>query len=253
MAETPEEDAREPIEGQVITGEGTGKEKGEKSPVPVRPQTRAGKTLQRLLSFVSRFPFRNRTYLRAIKSATGVVEAQTNLKEAYIKHQETKGRLQDVGVITGKQRAQRIQEWTEGMRGMMKAKLELDLWEKDEEILTMKKETELEQERLKKEYAVKKTELEYRKTIAELDKEVEMAEGASSKKKSVPSTTGLFREKEKIDKEVAKRKEKIQSSNKPPEEKKSDMKLVERWREEMYERVEAQYRREMGDDGPGEK
>lgn len=127
---------------------------------------------------------------------------------------------------------------------------------RDDLIYEQNKTYEEAQSRMRNEYELKIKEAEYKKQLHPLEKEVAeltAEESEQPKKKRAPSTTELFREKEKIDKEVAKRKEKIQSSNKATEEKKSDMKLVERWREEMYERVEAQYRREMGDNELADK
>lgn len=131
----------------------------------------------------------------------------------------------------------------------MNAILQTELWEKEEEILTIKKETELEQERLKKKYEVEKTELEYKKNIADLKKQVAALEEAEQpKKKRAASTTELFKEKDKIDKEVAKRKAIIENSKVSAEEKKTSMMLLDRWREEQCERIENQFGRGLDKD-----
>jgi hypothetical protein len=105
MAE--ENNAEDPAErsGEVIrTGEAP-------APAPVRTGT-----IGWLLSRLSRLPFRNRRYVRSLKTAKDVLEARKELGKTYIEHEEISGQLQDLPITVGKQRFQRLREYFEEER-----------------------------------------------------------------------------------------------------------------------------------------
>jgi hypothetical protein len=62
-------------------------------------------------SRLSRWPFRNRRYLRSLKTAQEVLEAQKQLRKTYHEHEEIRGQVQDLPITIGKQRMQRIREY----------------------------------------------------------------------------------------------------------------------------------------------
>ncbi|MGI0016621.1 MAG: hypothetical protein ACREBU_24625, partial [Nitrososphaera sp.] len=94
--------------------------------------------------------------------------------------------------------------------------------------------------RMRNEYELKIKEAEYKKRLHPLEKEIAgfKSEEEPPKKRRAASTTELFKEKDKIDKEYAKREAAINASNASNEKKTSDKKVLDRWREEQYERIE---------------
>lgn len=119
--------------------------------------------------------------------------------------------------------------------------------EQQNQIYKNKQEIELKESEMQNKYESEMKELDYKKRVHALKKELadlEAKESTQPKKTRGSSTTELFREKERIDKEVAKRKAAIENGKSSTEEKKTSMKLLDGWREEEYERIEKQYRRE---------
>lgn len=99
---TDDNNAQDPAErsGEVIrVGE---------APASVPVQTG---TIGWLFSRLSRWPFRNRRYLRSLKTAQEVLEARKQLRKTYIEHEEIRGQVQDLPITIGKQRLQRIREY----------------------------------------------------------------------------------------------------------------------------------------------
>jgi hypothetical protein len=90
------------------------------APLPAR--TAKGRTLDRLLSMLSIWPFRNRAFTESIETATKVIEKQTELEETIVKHGRTRGRLNDLKITLAQDRLQRRREFIEE-RGKFSAAL----------------------------------------------------------------------------------------------------------------------------------
>jgi hypothetical protein len=79
---------------------------GAPPPEPVRTGTIAW-----LFSRLSRLPFRNRRYVRSLKTAQDVLEARKQLGKTYIEHEEISGQVRDLPLTIEKQRFQRLREY----------------------------------------------------------------------------------------------------------------------------------------------
>jgi hypothetical protein len=75
-------------------------ESGELIPrgTPLPPRTAKGRTIDRLLSKLSIWPFRNRLFTKSLETAQEVIEKQTKLEETVIQHGRTRGRLNDLEI-----------------------------------------------------------------------------------------------------------------------------------------------------------
>lgn len=83
-------------------------------PLPLGPaRTTKVRTLDRLLSMLSIWPFRNRAFAESLDTATKVIEKQNELEETIIKHGRTRGRLNDLEITLAQDRLQRRREFTE--------------------------------------------------------------------------------------------------------------------------------------------
>jgi hypothetical protein len=83
-------------------------------PLPLGPaRTTKGRTLDRLLSMLSIWPFRNRAFAESLDTATKVIEKRTELEETIIKHGRTRGRLNDLEITLAQDRLQRRREFIE--------------------------------------------------------------------------------------------------------------------------------------------
>lgn len=91
-------------------------------PLPLATRTGRQRTLDRLLSMLSVWPFRNRAFTQSIETATKVIEKQNELEETIIKHGRTRGRLNDLGITLAQDRLQRRREFIEE-RGKFSAAL----------------------------------------------------------------------------------------------------------------------------------
>jgi len=90
-----------PIKGELI-----------RAPAPGYPSS-VYKTLHRLISRLSVFPFFNRFSKRALDSAREVIEAQNKLGQTLIEHQRTSDKLRDIGTILKTDRVRRAAEQQE--------------------------------------------------------------------------------------------------------------------------------------------
>jgi hypothetical protein len=98
---TDENNAEDPPEkrGEILRG-------GAPAPEPVRTGTIAW-----LFSRLSRLSFRNRGYVRKLKTAQEVLEARKQLGKTYIEHEEVSGQVRDLPLTIEKQRFQRLREY----------------------------------------------------------------------------------------------------------------------------------------------
>lgn len=85
----------------------------EEPPTPGPPRTAKGRTIDRLLSKLSIWPFRNRLFTKSLETAQEVLEKQTKLEETIIQHGRTRGRLNDLEITLAQDRLQRRREFIE--------------------------------------------------------------------------------------------------------------------------------------------
>jgi hypothetical protein len=94
----------EPQSGQLI---------GPKPPLPPAARTAKVRTIDRLLSMLSIWPFRNRAFAESLETATKVIKKQPELEETIITHGRTRGRLNDLEITLAQDRLQRRREFIE--------------------------------------------------------------------------------------------------------------------------------------------
>ena len=164
MADENQTEDPEPLSGQLVPGNQN---------VPVAP-TRS--LLRRLFEPISRFPILNRFHKKSIESRRGVIEEITKLNEAVEKHQRTRDRLHTIQTLIDTDRDQRLQERIEARNKLNEALLEHETWKQKQKIAKANKDMEVKQAELKKNYELQKQELEYKKAIAELKKQVDALE-----------------------------------------------------------------------------
>jgi hypothetical protein len=85
-------------------------------PLPLAARTGQQRTIDWLLSRLSRWPFRNRGYAESLKTAREVIEEQTRLEETIVGHGKTRGKLNDLETILAQDRLQRKRELLEEQR-----------------------------------------------------------------------------------------------------------------------------------------
>jgi hypothetical protein len=81
-------------------------------PTPA-PRTAKHRTIDRLLSMLSIWPFRNKAFAKSLETAQEVMEKQTKLEETMIQHGRTRGRLNDLEITLAQDRLQRRREFIE--------------------------------------------------------------------------------------------------------------------------------------------
>jgi hypothetical protein len=87
---------------------------GGRAPTPPAPaRTAKGRTIDRLLSMLSIWPFRNKAFVRSLETAQEVVEKQNKLEETIIQHGRTRERLNDLEITIAQDRLQRRREFIE--------------------------------------------------------------------------------------------------------------------------------------------
>jgi ATP-dependent Lon protease len=75
---------------------------------PPAPAPRAkNRTVERLLSMLSIWPFRNRAFLKSLETAQEVIEKQNKLEETIIQHAHTRDRLSDLEITLAQGRYER--------------------------------------------------------------------------------------------------------------------------------------------------
>jgi len=105
MADDNRGENPEPESGDIIR-------RGEPLP-PARARTAKERTLGRLLSMLSIWPFRNKAFAKSLETAQEVVEKQNKLEETIIQHGRTRGRLNDLELTLAQDRLQRRREFIE--------------------------------------------------------------------------------------------------------------------------------------------
>jgi hypothetical protein len=84
-------------------------------PTPA-PRTAKHRTIDRLLSMLSIWPFRNKAFARSLETAQEVMEKQTKLEETIVGHGKTRGKLLDLETILTQDHLQRRRELLEEQR-----------------------------------------------------------------------------------------------------------------------------------------
>lgn len=79
-------------------------------PLPLAVPTGQQKTLRRILSRLSIWPFSNRRYVETLKTAKEVFDARSELGEAIVKHDEIRDRLKHFGTVLERNQEQRDRE-----------------------------------------------------------------------------------------------------------------------------------------------
>jgi hypothetical protein len=204
------------------------------------PDVTTRNPLRRLFDQLFRLPILNRLQKKSYEAQREMVEEATKLGKALVDHQRQQGRLLDLPIILGTDRDQRRQERFEARNRLNDAKLEHKAWIQKQEIAKANKELEVKQTELKKEYELKRQELEYKKSIAELRRQVAALEEPIPAPAST-RTRGRSEKQKKIDrahKRLEKELEKIESMTATPERKEALRRSARRELEEELERIE---------------
>lgn len=132
------------------------------APPPAPARTAKHRTVDWLLSRLSRWPFSNRLYVKSLKTAQEVIQERTKLEEAIIGHGRTRGRLNDLGLTLEQEHLQRLREFFEEEKRFTEvindSKVELEM---------MKKKNKMKKEELTIE------EIEQKKRLLKAKKELE--------------------------------------------------------------------------------
>jgi hypothetical protein len=75
--------------------------------VPAPAPRAKNRTVERLLSMLSIWPFRNRAFLKSLETAQEVIEKQNKLEETIIQHAHTRDRLNDLEITLAQGRYER--------------------------------------------------------------------------------------------------------------------------------------------------
>jgi len=75
--------------------------------LPARAPRAKNRTVHRLLSMLSIWPFRNRAFLKSLETAQEVIEKQNKLEETIIQHAHTRDRLSDLEITLAQGRYER--------------------------------------------------------------------------------------------------------------------------------------------------
>jgi hypothetical protein len=148
--------------------------------------------------------------------------------------------------VNNTDRAQRLRELVEAENRLNDALLEHETLEQQNQIYKNQKTFTLKQSRMQNKYELKMKELQYKKQLHALEKEVAAlteSEQPKTKKKKTQLHDQLLKEYERIDREYLKKKKKIEESNLSPEAKKLSFKNIESWREQIKEAVDRQFER----------
>ena len=135
---------------------------------------------------------------------------------------------------------QRLQERIEARNRLNDALLEHEAWEQKQEIAKTNKNLEVKQADLKKKYELERQELEYKKSIAELRRQVAALEEPTPAP-ARPRTRGRSERQKQIDRahrRLDKELEKIETMNATPAHKETLRRSARREYEEEVERIE---------------
>jgi hypothetical protein len=204
------------------------------------PDVTTRNPLRRLFDQLFHLPILNRRQKKAFEAQREMVEEATKLGSALVDHQRTRDRLTNIGTLLNTDRAQRLRELVEEENRLNDALLENEAAKKKKKIYETNKNLEVKQAELKKKYELEKQELEYKKSIAELEKQLaalEVPEPAPAR----PRTRGRSEKQKKIDrahKRLEKELEKIETMTATPERKEALRRSARRELEEELERIE---------------
>jgi hypothetical protein len=107
MADDKKDEDPPPKSGQVIRGG---------APLPLTVGTGEQRTVDWLLSRLSRWPFNNRLYAKSLKAAKEVLEARKELGKTYIEHEEIRDDVRDLPTTIAQRRLKRLREYFEEER-----------------------------------------------------------------------------------------------------------------------------------------
>ncbi len=204
------------------------------------PNVTTRNPLRRLFDQLFHLPILNRRQKKAYEAQREMVEEAIKLGEAIIDHQRTRDRLTNIDTLLNTDRAQRLRELVEEENRLNDALLENGAAKKKKRIYETNKNLEVKQAELKKKYELERQELEYKKSIAELRRQVAALE------ESIPApartrTRGRSEKQKKIDrahKRLEKELEKIETMTATPERKEALRRSARRELEEELERIE---------------
>jgi hypothetical protein len=204
------------------------------------PDVTTRNPLRRLFDQLFHFPILNRRQRKAFESQREMVEEATKLGKALVDHQRQRDRLNNIQTLLNTDCAQRLRELVEEENRLNDALLEHEAWKQKQKISKTNKDIEVKQADLKKKYELERQELEYKKSIAELRRQVAALEepapepartrtrGRSEKQKQID------RAHKRLDKEL----EKIQTMTATPEHKETLRRSARREYEEEMERIQ---------------
>jgi hypothetical protein len=170
-------------------------------PLPLATRTGQQRTLDWLLSRLSRWPFSNRAYVQSLKTAQEVIGEQTKLEETIIGHGKTRAKLNDLGTIIAQDKLQRRREFLEEQRRLSAVLNETML---DGEMVDQKNKLQMEElKRQQREQRIQRMEQEKREVL--LVKELEELKKPPDPEPPKKKTTRGRTEKQKKQEEVLNR------------------------------------------------
>jgi hypothetical protein len=204
------------------------------------PNVTTRNPLRRLFDQLFHLPLLNRRQKKSFESQREVVEEATKLGKAIIDHQRTRDRLTNIPTLLSTDRAQRVRELVEEENRLNDALLEHEAAKKKKRIYETNKNLEVKQADLKKKYELERQELEYKKSIAELKKQVAALEEPTPAPART-RTRGRSERQKQIDrahKRLEKELEKIETMTATTERKEALRRSARRELEEELERIE---------------
>lgn len=209
--------------------------------VPV-PFTAKEKTIQRLLSMLSMWPFRNKSFVKSLETAQEVIEKQTKLEEVIIRHGRTRGQLNDLDLILERDRDQRRRELLDERNRLNDALFEHEASAEKYQIYKNKKAAELKGSQ----YELEKKELEYQKDLLRLKKEVALLAEAEQpvKKRRTPISSAKLKEIDRVLKWRDKELQKIEGGKDTVTSKEERRRIVLAETERKMELIEEKYKDE---------
>jgi hypothetical protein len=204
------------------------------------PATSTRNPLRRLFDQLFHIPLLNRFQKKSFESQREMVEEATKLGKALVDHQRQQGRLNNIQTLLDTDRSQRLRELVEEENRLNDALLEYEVWEQKQKISKANKNLEVKQAELKEKYELERQELEFKKSIAELTRQVAELE-TSTPAPARPRTRGRSEKQKRIDRahqRYEKEIEKIETMTATPERKEALRRSARRELEEELERIE---------------
>lgn len=204
------------------------------SPVPVRKEG----ILRQLLSSPSKWPFLNRFSKKSLESARDVVKVQDELVKAVVTLGKSCGDLDDIDIIVATDHDKRETPRIEAEDALIVARLKKGAREKDKKIYETNKDAEVK----RAEHEAQKQDLDQRKVIADLKKQVGIVEQPEKKPRGTPAS----KKQAEITKEIRryeKEKERIDNGGDSPEAEKRLLKAALGSHEQALGAIEAMYKK----------